>query len=301
MRTKSGLLIIRRKDVKKAHQEPIDLDQQIENLISLELEVKDRTYAKEILERVSYYRLIKAYSITLKENDRYIEGTTFEDIVDLYLFDMDLRHILFTLIEHIEVYLRAVITNYFSLKYGNFGYQDIGHYQKNSKQENTLKELYREINRNKRSPSIRNFQENYELGAIPLYAAIEVASFGTISKMYKNMKNTDKKEIANVFGVHYIYLESWIENLAYVRNICAHYGRLYGAKLTKTPKLYKDYLDCGVSNNTIFASILNLSILSEEEHYHRFYVALLQTIQKYPSVDLKHLGFVKDWEQLLCR
>lgn len=287
--------------MKKAHQEPIDLDQQIDNLISLELEVKDRTYAKEILQRVSYYRLIKAYSITLKENDRYIEGTTFEDIVDLYLFDMDLRHILFTLIEHIEVYLRAVITNYFSLKYGNFGYQDISHYQKNSKQENTLKELYREINRNKRSPSIRNFQENYELGAIPLYAAIEVASFGTISKMYKNMKNTDKKEIANVFGVHYIYLESWIENLAYVRNICAHYGRLYGAKLTKTPKLYKDYLDCGVSNNTIFASILNLSILSEEEHYHRFYVALLQTIKKYPSVDLKHLGFVKDWEQLLCR
>lgn len=287
--------------MKKAHQEPIDLDQQIENLISLELEVKDRTYAKEILERVSYYRLIKAYSITLKENDRYIEGTTFEDIVDLYLFDMDLRHILFTLIEHIEVYLRAVITNYFSLKYGNFGYKDIGHYQNESKQENTLNELYREINRNKRSPSIRNFQENYELGAIPLYAAIEVASFGTISKMYKNMKNVDKKEIASVFGVHYTYLESWIENLAYVRNICAHYGRLYGAKLTKTPKLYKDYLDCGVSNNTIFASILNLSILSEEEHYHRFYVALLQTIKKYPSVDLKHLGFVKGWEQLLCR
>lgn len=287
--------------MKKAHQEPIDLDQQIENLISLELEVKDRTYAKEILERVSYYRLIKAYSITLKKNDKYVEGTTFEDIVALYLFDMDLRHILFTLIEHIEVYLRAVITNCFSLKYGNFGYQDISHYQKNSKQENTLKELFREINRNKRSPSIRNFQENYELGAIPLYAAIEVASFGTISKMYKNMKNTDKKEIANVFGVHYIYLESWIENLAYVRNICAHYGRLYGAKLTKTPKLYKDYLDCGVSNNTIFASILNLSILSQEEHYRRFYVMLLQTIQKYPSVDLKHLGFVKGWEQLLCR
>lgn len=287
--------------MKKSHPEPIDVDQQIENLISLELEVNDRTHAKEILERVSYYRLIKAYSITLKENDKYIKGTTFEDIVDLYMFDMDLRHILFTLIEHIEVYLRAVITNYFSLKYGNFGYQDISHYQNDSKQENTLKELHREISRNKRSPSIRNFQENYEFGAIPLYAAIEVASFGTISKMYKNMKNVDKKEIADVFGVHYVYLESWIENLAYVRNICAHYGRFYGAKLTKTPKLYKDYLDYGVSNNTIFASILNLSIVSEEEHFRLFYVALLQIIKKYPSVDLKYLGFVKDWEQLLCR
>lgn len=57
--------------------------------------------------------------------------------------------------------------------------------------------------------------------------------------MYKNMENEDKKEIAKVFEVNYIYLESWIENLSYVRNICVHYGILYGAKLTKIPKLYK--------------------------------------------------------------
>ena len=43
---------------------------------------------------------------------------------------MELRHILFSLIEHIEVYLIAVITNYFSLKYGNFGYKDISNYKK---------------------------------------------------------------------------------------------------------------------------------------------------------------------------
>ena len=35
-----------------------------------------------------------------------------------------------------------------------------------------------------------------------------VASFGTISKMYKNMENDDKKEIAKEFEVDYIYLES---------------------------------------------------------------------------------------------
>lgn len=78
-----------------------------------------------MLSRVSYYRIVKAYSITLKENGKDIEGTTFKNIVDLYLFDMKLRHILFSLIEHIEVYLRTVITNYFSLKYGNFGYKNI--------------------------------------------------------------------------------------------------------------------------------------------------------------------------------
>lgn len=287
--------------MKKSHQAPIDLNEQIENLISLGLEIEDEGYAKSMLNRVSYYRLVKAYSITLKENGNYIKGTTFENIVDLYLFDMELRHILFSLIEHIEVYLRAVTTNNISLKYGNFGYKDLSNYnyKKKNFQKSTLKELEREIKRNKKSPFIHNFEKNYECGEIPFYAAIEVASFGTLSKMYKNMKNEDKKKIAKEFEVDYIYLESWIENLSYVRNICAHYGRLYGAKLTKTPKLYKEYLRQGISNNTIFASIINLKILSNQEYYEKFYSDLLEIIKKYPTVELKHLGFIEKWESIL--
>lgn len=285
--------------MKKSHQDPIDLNEQIENLISLGLEIEDGNYAKNVLNRVSYYRLIKAYSITLKEDGKYIEGTTFKNIVDLYLFDMEFRHILFSFIEHIEVYLRAVITNYFSLKYGNFGYKDIENYKKKNFQKSTLKELEREINRNEKSPFIHNFKENYEGGEIPFYAAIEVASFGTLSRMYKNMENEDKREIAKIFDVDYTYLESWIENLSYVRNICAHYGRLYGAKLTKTPKLYREYLKLGVSNNTIFASVLNLKILADPEYYKKFYINLLKIINKYPSVALKHLGFIEDWKKIL--
>ena len=88
--------------MKKPHQAPIDINEQIENLISLDLEIEDKDYVKSVLKRVSYYRIIKAYSITLKENGKYIDGTTFENIVDLYLFDMELRHILFSLIEHTE-------------------------------------------------------------------------------------------------------------------------------------------------------------------------------------------------------
>ncbi|WP_085875556.1 Abi family protein [Peptoniphilus vaginalis] len=285
--------------MKKTHQTPIDVSKQIENLISLGLQIKNKNYAESALNRVSYYRLIKAYSITLKENGEYIEGTTFENIVDLYLFDMEFRHILFSLIEHIEVYLRAVITNYFSLKYGNFGYKDLNNYKKKNFQMNTLKELEREINRNEKSPFIHNFKENYEGGEIPFYAVIEVASFGTLSKMYKNMKNEDKREIAKVFDVNYNYLESWIENLSYVRNICAHYGRLYGAKLTKTPKLYREFSRLGISNNTIFASIINLKILAEGDYYDKFHTDLLELINKYPSVELKYLGFIGKWVNII--
>ena len=145
-----------------------------------------------MLKRVSYYRLIKAYSVTLKENGKYIQGIKFEDIVNLYKFDAELRHLIFIVIEYIEVALRAEITNYFSLKCGNFGYNDISNFDKVEEQKKVLNDLSKEVNRNKRSPFIKNFKNNYEGGQIPLYACIEVASFGTLSKMYKNMKSEDK-------------------------------------------------------------------------------------------------------------
>ena len=116
--------------MKKNHQEPIGIEDQVKNLIDLGLIVKEESYAKKVLERLSYYRLIKAYSITLKKNGRYIEGVSFDDIIDLYTFDQEFRQLLFSVIEGIEVSLRAVITNYFSIKYGNFGYKDINNFEK---------------------------------------------------------------------------------------------------------------------------------------------------------------------------
>lgn len=56
-----------------------------------------------------------------------------------------------------------------------------------------------------------------------------------------------KKEIAKFgYGIGYTYFESWIEHLAYVRNVCAHYSRLYNAKMPKTPKLYSQYDKIGI-------------------------------------------------------
>ncbi|KXA30189.1 Abi-like protein [Peptoniphilus harei] len=299
MRTKSGHLILGEK-MKKIYQEPISIENQVKNLIDLGLLVEDKTYAKKILGRISYYRLIKAYSITLKKDGRYISGISFEDIVSLYKFDRELRQLIFEIIEHIEVSLRAVITNYFSLKYGNFGYKDLSNVGKyKNRYKEALNDLERETKRNRRSPFIKNFKDNYEGGEIPLYAVIEVASFGTLSKMYKNMKNEDKSKIAKVFHTDYHYFESWIENFAYIRNICAHYGRLYGAKLTKSPKLYKEYLKNNISNNTIFATLVNLKIVSEEENYKNFYHDLTALIARYENIELRHVGFIENWKELL--
>ena len=152
-----------------------------------------------------------------------------------------MRHILFPVIEIVEINLRCRLANYFSLKYGVLGYKEEKNFVNPKYHSELCDDIESEVGRNSRAPFIKNYKENYQDGEIPLYALVEVFSFGTLSKFFKNMHPVDKKQVSKTFGIGYTYFESWIENIAYVRNMCAHYGRLYNAKMVKTPILYKEY------------------------------------------------------------
>lgn len=286
----------------KAHQPSMTVDEQISNLRSKGLVVDDENYARSILNDISYFRLIKAYSLGLKaKNGNYYENVRFENIVQLYLFNSNFRQALFPQIEKIEINLRCRLSNYFSDKYGVLGYEDEENFAVSTDAfEIFYDEIQKEISRNSRKPFIKNFQENYADGKIPLYALVEVLSFGPLSKFYKNMKNDDKKAISAQYGVGYTYFESWLENLSYVRNICAHYGRLYNAKLTKTPRLYKQYAVAGISNSRIFATLLLLKhLLPSDRHWSDFIQTIEILIEKYPSVKLHYIGFPQNWREVL--
>jgi len=51
---------------KKHHQSPLNIDEQIANLKSINLIIEDEYSAKKFLNDVSYFRFIKAYSLGLK-------------------------------------------------------------------------------------------------------------------------------------------------------------------------------------------------------------------------------------------
>ena len=213
---------------RKEHQEPLDVDKQVENLINVGLVVEDEEYAKAFLNDVSYFRAIKAFSLGLKpKNGRYNEGVTFNQIVDLYKFNCRFRQLLFAMVERVEINLRCRVANHFAHKYGVLGYENPDNFAKVEYHANFISEIKFEIKRNRNSPFVKNFNENYVGGKIPMYALVELFSFGTLSKFFKNMKNEDKKAVASTYGVPYTYFESWSESISYVRNICAHYGRLY--------------------------------------------------------------------------
>ncbi len=285
-------------DLKKL-QAPMSIDEQINNLLELGLKIDDVEHAKKILKEISYYRLIKAYSITLKKDGRYIEGVKLTDIIDLYNFNKELRILIFQLVEYIEISLRANISNHLSLKYGSIDYTNPSNYDNPTRQIKVINKIKKQIKRNSKSPFIKNFLENYDCGEIPFYAAVEVITFGTLSKFYKNMKEEDKIIIASYYNIKRSYFESFIENFSYLRNICAHYGRLYNVKILKSPKLYRKYKKQNISNNTLFASILSLKIVSNPDIYDNFYSKFLNLLNKYKIVNVKDMGFPDNWMTLL--
>lgn len=290
---------------KKKQQEPLGVAEQIGNLKALNLIIADEDYAAQFLNDVSYFRFIKAYSLGLKpKNGRYYDGVTFEQLVELYLFNANFRQMLFAQIERIEVNLRCRLSNYFSVKYGVLGYKDSANFADAVYHSTFLADIEAEINRNRRAPFIKNFQTNYEDGEIPFYALVEVFSFGILSKFFKNLNNPDKKAIATTYGVGYPYFESWIESIAYVRNLCAHYGRLYNAKLTKTPRLYKQDASRGVSSIRVFGTLVCMKhLLPADRHWQDFVDQIELLFEKYPHVQKGTMGFPENWKDILsvCR
>lgn len=286
---------------RKKHQPSMTPDEQINNLKSIGLIIDNEEYAKKILNDISYFRLIKAYSLNLKpKNGDYIENVTFEQIVELYLFNANFRQMLSPEIEKIEINMRCRIANHFGEQYGVLGYLDANNFENPEYHRIFLDDIEEEINRNFKAPFVKNFRENYEEGYLPIYALVEVFSFGTLSKFYKNLKNPDKKAIAKSFGVGYTYLESWLESISHVRNICAHYGRLYNAKLSKTPILYKEYSSISIGNNRIFGVLLCLrTLLKNDSHWNLFVDGVEMLFEKYERVNKKSMGFPENWKELL--
>ena len=97
--------------------------------------VADRDVLIDHLRNVGYYRLIGYwYIFKLKpeadedggKDERFVEGTTFNQIWKLYTFDRQFRLVVLDAIERVEVYFRTQLAYELAEDTGAFGFQDKG-------------------------------------------------------------------------------------------------------------------------------------------------------------------------------
>lgn len=288
----------------------LTFEQQIDRMKNTHnLEIPNNEDAVKILSKVNYYRL-SGYGIGLKQKEdkeKYLAGISLEHLYQLYCFDSLLRNKLIHVIEQIEIQLRAQISNFLGLKYGSEGYTDPANFiskiskDGSSVHSNIMTNFHRECEHQANVPFVKHHMDKY-CGHFPVWVAVELFTFGNLSSLYSIMTLDDRKQIAGLYHTEPKYLGSWILALVEIRNICAHYGRLYNMPLKQSPHLYREYQKYRKdSNNKLFPALLCIKrMLAGNDVWLAFNRDLENLIDEYSNViKFAFMGFPQDWRQVL--
>lgn len=274
------------------------VEEQLDLLISRGLIVTDRENALDVLSRTNYYRF-SAYSLSLRKNDRFYKGTTFDSIYELYRFDDAFRKIILEFSSYVEISFRTYIAYEHGNKYGPLGYMRSENFSHPYYFSQFLYKLSNEIARS--DDVFVDHHKKHLQSVFPIWVALECSSFGELSKMYKNLKNEDKSNIAKkYFNLSRQYIENWLQACVYARNIAAHGGRFYNRTLKTVTVLLPNKYRNVLHPNMAFSYIYALHKLQPTKALAKKLRNDLSSLyKKYPFALKKHMGFPENWEQLL--
>ena len=284
------------------------IDEQIKILQSRGLAVEDLDYAKEFLYRNNYYR-VSGYSLTLRNHDVFSKTANFQNIIDIYEFDHDLRHILLKYIEIIEVTIKSIYAYEFSKKYGPTEYLNSAHFTNSDKHAEIIsKAEQQKETRLAHEAYLKHFVEDLK-EVIPLWAYVDLLTISNISFLYSISEPELKINVANAIGLEKRGAEilgRFMHSMTIIRNLCAHGSRLYNRlfeQKTWLNKKEKQLLivqeDGTVDNAHLYGFILIMKRLLEPSTFILMKAEIACLSQKYPFVNMQHYGFRSDWQSVL--
>ena len=270
----------------------------LERLETLDVIVSEEDDAMDFLSSVNVHRLYD-YANAFEE-DTPSNSISFDELQEMYSFDNELKHFVWKWIEPIEVRTRCQFINEISSTGNLFEYRNSDLYKDKSALNKALKVIDKEIKRAKENnvPIVNNNLKTY--GDLPVFAMVEICSFGTLSKLCGNLKSEHLKPIAQSFSLSNYAFTTWLRHLVAVRNICAHHNRFYGRPMRMPPKLLKK--DSQYSSCKQFPTFIVLKRIYEniDDFACIDFLSELNTIvRKYRHVSLAPIGFPENWKEVL--
>ncbi len=289
----------------------LTVEEQIQTYVDAGMEIASHDEVKNALTTIGYYRL-RGYSFQLYDNaaKKYIPGTKFEDILKLYRFDQKLSDMIFSMISKIEVALRVRLVEALLVYKEALILQDSSIFKDKKRYWQNMSVVASEIARSNDVFIQHNF-ENHE-GEVPVWAAAEVLSFGTLSKIIKNLK-TGKGSAYTVLAGNYQYispkgnrvspsqkmLASWVQSVAVLRNMCAHNSRIYNRTIHTTPEILDiDKITPPPVHNGLYQILLAMKYLRvSDEEWKIFTDGLEQLFEDDKRViRLTAMNLPEDWK-----
>ena len=246
----------------------LSLDEQLDKLRSRGMQVSDPDKALSYLHRIGYYRL-SGYWFAFRERsgpccvwdarhdrrqgkvetvalDHFKPGATFQNAVDLYVFDKELRLLAMDALERVEIALRVDVSHTLGqldpfaylradLFYHTFS-QTLNRDSGLTRHHEWLAKHALLIQRSKEEFVAHN-RNKYGL-PLAIWVACEVWDFGTLSTLFGGMREAEQDAIAAKYGVRNgRVFATWLRSLNYLRNVCAHHSRLWNRNIVDQPKL----------------------------------------------------------------
>lgn len=267
------------------------------------------------LRTVGYYRL-SAYWLAFEKrptagktrSKAFVEGTTFESVTKLYMFDRRLRLMVLEGIERIEISLRSRWTNRLALAHGPHAHMTEANFRPWDEYRRLFYGLTEDVARS-RETFIAHYRLRYDSPPFPpLWAVSETMSFGQLSKWVQaTADGSIRSALASDLGLPTSEaLIGTLQSLAFVRNVAAHQGRLWDRRIVKRlPRIKRietyfvyQHGNPTVVADTIYNSLAMIAHLLRHQADDTTYPARMkELVATTTGWQQRAMGFPKNWSE----
>ena len=284
--------------------------EQIELLKARGMQFANEQDAQFYLEQINYYRL-GAYWLPFEQTHSphcFKPDTSFEQVLELYVFDRELRLLILDAIERLEVAVRTRFAYELAHRHGCHAYLQGQYFKPTFRWQSLLESLKTEVSRAD-EVFIEHYKRTYDDPELPpIWATCEVMSFGQLSKWYQLLAPIQtRKAISSHFDCDEKQFEGLLQHFVYLRNTCAHHSRLWNRKFTKTIakprskpmglRVQCNFENTNASDRKIYNSLVFLLYFMDKiAPQHTWRKRLVDLLLTQHNISKTAMGFPEDWQ-----
>ena len=220
----------------------------------------------------------------------------------MYRFDSQLRTLMFSQIEKVEVAVRSAIVNITSRETGNpFWMTEPLCFYDNNVFLKAKQYIDDELSKSKED-FIQHFRSSYSDPYPPSWMVAEILPFVVLTRIYDNIRsNQIRKQIAKEFSLSVPVFMSWLTIVTVCRNNCCHHSRVwnrtFALRALSMRNMTKPWISVPVNQQKVFFSLCIikyfLNIISPKNDMTD---KLKNLLFAFPSIDTAAMGFPQGWE-----
>ena len=298
------------------------IDEQVDILRKKGLIINDEKKTREILLRENYF-FISGYRhlfMNKEDKDKFLPGTTFEELYATFLFDRAIRNTFFKNILIVENNIKSITSYQLSKKYG---FREKDYLNPNNFSQDSLqsRQVYDVLNKVKRQIRVNgrkhtatfHYIEHY--GYIPFWILVKVLSFGIMAEFYDILKYEDQAEISKFYNVSPEILGTYLSLLSNFRNVCAHEDILYDhrtqrvipdSKFHRLLNIPKDEDGYIYGKNDLFSLVIMLKVMLSKDDFDEMIIEISREVENLDKIVntvpldtiLNRIGFPNNWKDI---